>query len=72
MFMAVENMARVNMSVNYILYNKCKKKKPTYDEKQEVNSSERNVTYVVFLNQTSTKKTVFWVESHKQEGSMYE
>lgn len=42
MFMAVENMAHANMSVNYSIISA--KKKPTYNKIQEIrNSSQRNV-----------------------------
>lgn len=50
--MAVENMAHTDMSVNYIT--SAKKKKPIYDEKQQIKSSHRNVKYAAFLK-ASTK-----------------
>lgn len=55
MFMAVENMAHANMTVNYIIISEKKSPLMMKYRKQEIrNSSQRNVKYAAFLNQTST------------------
>ena len=61
MFMAVENMAHDNMSVNYIIISA---KKPTYDK---IQGQEKNETVVIKLccifESDKYKWTVFWVQS---------
>lgn len=67
MFMAVENMAHDNMSVNYIITSA---KKPTYDEIQEQEKKEIVVIKLCCIFEWTSTNGRYFGYSHNQQRFM--